>query len=167
MHIHEGAWVMDRVQALGDWSPEGQKRSTSSSLRFQLIWWLSAWGGWNSAKQLKKMPWTNLCHSNRIFTTDALSLLLLLLLPNSHLFGDSLKIVITETCSRASIMARCTSLNGLGLRCLLLCQKALSSPFPLGPPTQTAYKIMFFLTVQFSMWHKMCLLTEQNSLVPL
>ena len=52
MHIHEGAWAVDRVQALVDWSQlragggwEGagrrvQKKSTSSFLRFQLVWWL-------------------------------------------------------------------------------------------------------------------------------
>ena len=41
--------------------------------------------------------------------TDLLSLLLLLLLPDNSLFFCSLKIVITETCSRASILARLTS----------------------------------------------------------
>ena len=28
MHIHEGAWVVYGVQALVDWSQEGQQRST-------------------------------------------------------------------------------------------------------------------------------------------
>ena len=36
---------MKRLWALVDWSHEGQKKSTSSSLRFQLIRWLSAWRG--------------------------------------------------------------------------------------------------------------------------
>ena len=37
MHIHEGAWVVVQVRGLVDRSHEGQERSTSSSLRFQLI----------------------------------------------------------------------------------------------------------------------------------
>ena len=41
MHIREGAWVVGRVQALVDQSHEGQKGSPSSSLRFQLVRWLS------------------------------------------------------------------------------------------------------------------------------
>ena len=37
MHIHEGAWVVVRVRGLVDRGHESQERSTSSSLRFQLI----------------------------------------------------------------------------------------------------------------------------------
>ena len=49
-------WAIDRVQALLNWSHEGQKRSTSSSLRFQLIWWLRAWRGILILKMHGKLP---------------------------------------------------------------------------------------------------------------
>ena len=61
-----------RIQRLGDWSYVGQKRSTSSSLRFQLILLLSpqgggVWvgGGLNFTKQLKQMLQANIYHWNR------------------------------------------------------------------------------------------------------
>ena len=63
-----------------------------------------------------------------VFTTDILSLLLLLLLPdNSHLFLHSfvpLRALIIETCSRTNIMARRSAQNGLGQKWLLACQES-------------------------------------------
>ena len=120
MHIHEGAWVVDRVQTLVDWNLKGQKRSTSSSLRFQLILVLEHF-------RLIFITETKL----GVFTTGKLSLLLLLLLPaNSCVFLHSfvpLRSLITETCSRASIVPRLRSQNGLGQKQLLLCQESRAS----------------------------------------
>ena len=63
-----------------------------------------------------------------VFTTDMLSLLLLLLLPdNSPLFLHyfvTLRSLITETCSRARIMARLRSENGFRPKWLLFCQES-------------------------------------------
>ena len=63
-----------------------------------------------------------------VFTSDILSLLLLLLLPDdTGLFLHSfvtLRQLITETCSRVSIVARLRSQNGLGQKWLLLCQES-------------------------------------------
>ena len=39
--VHEGACTVDRVQALVDLIHEGQGRSSSSSLRFEVLQWLN------------------------------------------------------------------------------------------------------------------------------
>ena len=138
---------VNRVHVLVDWSHEGQKRSTSSALRFSLIWWLSTQGGLNSAKQLKKVLQVNLCHWDRTGSLYKwfLSLLLLLLLPNnSPLFLHSfvpLRLLIIETCSRASIMVRLRSQNGLSWKWLLLCQEnhACFSSSRAGPGVGVPY----------------------------
>ena len=63
-----------------------------------------------------------------VFTTDILSLLLLLVLPdNSPLFLHSfvpLRSLITETFPRASLVPRLRSQNGLGQKWLLFCQES-------------------------------------------
>ena len=66
MHIHEGVWLVNRAQTLVDWSHKGQKKSTSSSLRFQLIWWLKAGGSLNSAKELTNAPGCCCCFSRSV-----------------------------------------------------------------------------------------------------
>ena len=72
--MYEQAWAVDRVQALVDGSQEGQKKSTSSSLSFQLIWWLSFRLIFTIETELG------------VFTTDTLSFLLLLLLSETSQF---------------------------------------------------------------------------------
>ena len=49
MHIHEGAWVVQSKLQLTEVT-EDQKKSTSSSLRFQLIWWLNNGGEFKFCK---------------------------------------------------------------------------------------------------------------------
>ena len=48
--LHRVGAKVNRVQAFDDWSHEGQRRSTSSSLRFQLIWKLTFQGGFKFCK---------------------------------------------------------------------------------------------------------------------
>ena len=63
-----------------------------------------------------------------VFTAVIYSLLLLLLLPDSScLFLPSfvpLRSLITETCSSSSTVAKIRSQNGLGQKCLPLCQES-------------------------------------------
>ena len=42
-------------------SQEGQQRSASSILRLHLVWWLSALGGLDPAKQLVNVLQADLC----------------------------------------------------------------------------------------------------------
>ena len=49
-----------------------------------------------------------------IFTADSFSLLLLFLLPDNSSFFCSLKVILIETCSRTSIVAKLRPRNGLG-----------------------------------------------------
>ena len=115
-------WIgakVNRVQDLVEWSQDGQKRSVSSSLWFQLI------------QVVECVRWISTTETDLgVFTTHTLSLLLLLLLSDSyHLFLHSfvpLRSLITENCSRASTVARLRSQNGLGQKWLLLCQESHS-----------------------------------------
>ena len=72
-----------------------------------------------------------------VFTTDILSLLLLLrLLDNSRLFLHSfalLRSLITEICSRTSIVASLRSQNGLGQKWLIYVKKAMTGSFSGDP----------------------------------
>ena len=76
-----------------------------------------------------------------VFISDLLSLLLLLLLPGySRLFLHSfisLRSLITETCSRASVVARLRSQNDLGQK-WLMSRKPCLILFLRGPPTLSA-----------------------------
>ena len=65
----------------------------------------------------------------------------------------SLRKLITETCSRVSIVARLTSQNGLGQKWLLLCQESHAASFPL----ETLYLICLHLFLAF--WSLECLFT--------
>ena len=99
----------DRIQVVVDGV---QKGSTSSFLRFQLIKWLSPQGVWILQNSSKMCFWL-IFPVVTVFTTDLLSLLLLLLLPdNSHLFLNwfvLIRSLITETYPRTSIVAKLQS----------------------------------------------------------
>ena len=56
-------------------------------------------GGLDSAKQLKTVLQSTIDTELGVFTTDLLSLLMLLFLPDNSLFFCSLKTFIAETCS--------------------------------------------------------------------
>ena len=190
------------VNSVQAWELQGQKRSTFSSLRVPLIWWVSAWEGFcsvaqscltlcsccsvrgisqagilewlafpspgvfpiqgstqvsctaggffticapgkpNSTKLYQKVLQANFPIETElwVFTIYLLPLLFLFLLPDDSLFFCSLKMVIAETCSRASIVARLRSQSGLGLKWFLFCQIATSGSLPPGPPTLSDYK---------------------------
>ena len=92
----------------------------------------------------------------RVFTTDILSLLFLLLLhDNSCLFLHSfvlLRSLITETCPRTSIVGRLRSQNGLGQKWLLFCQESHTwfsfsgDPLPYPICLQYQSQVHVFLT---------------------
>ena len=128
MHIHEGAWAENSAQ---NWGKGWQSQS---------FCWLKAGGSQkvnikpqvmveqNSSRKCFRLIFiieTELA----VFMTD-LSLLLLLLL-SDNIFC-SIKIIITDTCSRASIVARLRSQNPLSLKWLPLYQKAISGSFLRG-----------------------------------
>ena len=138
--LHRVGAKVNRVQALDDWSHEGQKRSTSSSLRFQLIWKLTFQGGFKFCKTAQESA-SGLIFTIEtelgVFTIDLLSLLLFLLLPdNSGLFFYSFKIIISGTFQRVSIVAKLRSQNGIGQNgfsnvkklCLVLFLQVLQGP---------------------------------------
>ena len=104
--------------------------------------WLSDWilkGIWilqNSSKMCFWLIFTIVT----VFTTDVLSLLLLLLLPNSisALFFP-LRLLFIETCSRASIMVRLRSQYGFRPKMAsLMSRRPCLVPFLWGPPTLSA-----------------------------
>ena len=107
MHIHEGAWMVGRVQASVDRSQEGQKRSTFLSIPVDLVVGISILQ--NGSRPCFRLVFA-IKRELRVFVIDLIFLLLLFLLPvNNLLFMHSfvpLRPFITETCSRSSIMAR-------------------------------------------------------------
>lgn len=147
MYIDEGA--VDWVQALVHRSREGQQRSTSSCFRFQLILSLSA-SGWSEIEM-------------EVFTTDILSLLLSLLLPdNSHLFLHSfvpLRALIIETCSWHLInplLSMSQPWRWLRvLRSLRKCQRfgrKGQSQLPPHLPCQATVGLAFIILIKSSSW---------------
>ena len=74
-----------------------------------------------------------------IFTADSFSLLLLFLLPDNSSFFCSLKVILIETCSRTSIVAKLRPRNGLGWNGLgqngfSYVKKAMPTSLPPGNP---------------------------------
>ena len=117
--------------------------------------WLRSWGSEKVTIIIPQVPADLVVERFRLiftietelggFTTDTVSLLLLLLLPdNSPLLLHSfvpLRSLITETCSRTSTVARLRSQNGFGPKWLLFCQDSRGAWFPSSrmPPTLSAY----------------------------
>ena len=77
----------------------------------------------------RKVLQADFCHGN--FTWE----LLQLFLPDSSLFFGSLKLIITETFSRTSTVARLRSQNALGQNGFSCVKKTIYGSFLLGPPT--------------------------------
>ena len=113
---------VDRLQALVDWSHEGQKTSTSASLRFKLIQQLSVWRGtvkFCRTTQESASGWFLPLKQNWEYLQQIyylcycyFSCLATVIVPVRPLF--------TEISSRARIVARLRSQNGLDLKWLLM-----------------------------------------------
>ena len=151
MHIHEGAWMVGRVQASVDWSQEGQKRSTFLSIPVDLVVGISILQ--NGSRPCFRLVFT-IKRELRVFVTDLIFLLLLFLLPvNSPLFMHSfvpLRPFITETCSRPSIMARLRPPRDWAQNSFPYVKKAM--PGSLSPGTTPAPQIYLQKEVSGGKW---------------